>query len=147
MPTRAGAADEAAAGDSSASTGFFAISPLKWRTPLVMTSRGLVDMREQENLGVAEDLARKMQGRRRTAEKAARHADDGVAGAVREQLIAANEQVETRHGFVHPLHDARAEAICLYEIDGWSEVRAADLDRPGAREHPTGARMLSCSWG
>src|SRR2546427_5284264 len=69
MPTRAGAVAEAAAGDSSASTGFFAISPLKWRTPLVMTGRGLVGMRQQENLGVAEDLARKMQGRRRTAEK------------------------------------------------------------------------------
>ena len=59
-----------------------------------------------------------------------------MAGAVREQLIAANEQVETRHGFVHALHDARAEAICLYEIDGWSEVRAADLDRPGASFRP-----------
>src|SRR3989475_2294030 len=50
--------------------------------------------------------------------------------------MAANEQVETRHGFVHPLHDARPEAICLYEIDGWSEVRAADLDRPDALFRP-----------
>jgi len=28
-----------------------------------------------------------------------------------EQLIASNEEVETSHSFVHPLHDARAEAI------------------------------------
>src|SRR3989449_7628125 len=50
--------------------------------------------------------------------------------------MAASEQVEPRHGFAYPLHDARAEAICLYEIDGWSEVRAADLDRPDALFRP-----------
>src|SRR5213593_2962517 len=36
---------------------------LEWRTLQVVTGRGLVSMREQENLGVAEDLPRKMQGR------------------------------------------------------------------------------------
>src|SRR2546422_11277696 len=50
--------------------------------------------------------------------------------------MAASEQVEPRHGFAYPLHDARPEAICLYEIDGWSEVRAADLDRPDALFRP-----------
>src|SRR5262249_15877048 len=53
---------------------------------------------------------------------------DRMTGAVGQQLLASNKEVETGHGLIHPLHDASAEAVRLDEFHGGSEVRAADLD-------------------
>ena len=64
--------------------------------------------------------------------ESARHADDRVTRAVGEQLVAPDEEIEAGHRLVHSLHNARAETVCLYEIDGRREVCASDLDRPGA---------------
>src|SRR5262245_39953776 len=55
-----------------------------------------------------------------------------MTGAVGQQLLASNKEVETGHGLIHPLHHASAEAVRLYEFHSGSEVRAADLDRPRA---------------
>ena len=63
-------------------------------------------MGEQEQLRLAEQLPGHLQGRRRSVKEPVRQADDGMTGAIREQLVRADEQVEPGHRgvdlFDHP---------------------------------------------
>src|SRR5262245_34633228 len=55
-----------------------------------------------------------------------------MTGAIGEELVATNEQVNLGHRLIHLLHHTRTEAVGLDELHRGSEVRASDLDRPGA---------------
>ena len=65
-----------------------------------------------------------------------RQADHRMACAVRQKLIAADEQIQVRHSQVHLLHDTRAVSVCLDELHRRSEVGAADFHRPRASFRP-----------
>src|SRR5262245_10274973 len=59
-----------------------------------------------------------------------------MASAIGKQLVATNEEVNFGHRLIHLFHYARTETVGLDELHGGCEVRASDLDGPGALLRP-----------
>src|SRR5262245_6600937 len=89
-------------------------------------------MREQQNLLVAEHPAGQVERRRRAAGETVRDADDRMPRAIRQRLVASDEEIEIAERLVDLLHHAHAQPIRLNEFNRRDEVSRANLVGPAA---------------
>src|SRR5262245_32674952 len=87
---------------------------------------------QAQDLRLAEQFAGEMQRGWRSVREAVWDAQDWVARAVGQRLVAADEQIEIAERLIHLLHHARAVAIRLNEVDGGNEMSGANFVGPSA---------------
>src|SRR5262245_14219284 len=100
--------------------------------PQVKVCPRLEGMGEQQDLLLAEQLARQMHRGRRALRETGRNAQHGMAGAIRDRLVAADEEIEIAERFIDLLHHAHAKPVRLNELDGRNEMSGPNLVRPPA---------------